>query len=156
MRGWGIIGATVLLVGSGCYGGAEVDAVETDDGASTGLGESGDESGDGSSTGDAPEDVPDGSVPEPLVSRLNHTQYANTIEDVLGESLTEAERDLIPRDIPVGSSYSTTVQGQFFSAQYVLGYASVARSVVGRIGSEALLQQFGDCGLGEDLSLIHI
>lgn len=150
MRGWGIIGATVLLAGGGCYGGAEVGGAETDGGASTGMGESGEESGDGSSGGEAPEDVPDGSVPEPLVSRLNHTQYANTIEDVFGETLTETERDLIPRDIPVGSSYSTTVQGQFFSAQYVLAYASVARSVVGRIGAEALLQQFGDCGLGED------
>ncbi len=150
MRGWGIIGAMLLLVGSGCYGGVEADAGGTDGAGSTGAGESGDGSGDGSSTGEEPEDVPEGSVPEPLVSRLNHTQYANTIEDVFGETLTEAERDLIPRDIPVGSAYSTTVQGQFFSAQYVLGYASVARSVVARVGADVLLQQFGDCGLGED------
>ncbi len=152
MRGWGIIGTGLLLVGgSGCYGGAEAEVGETDDGASTGVGESEDESGDASATdGEEPEDVPPGSVPEPLVSRLDHTQYANTIEDVFGETLTPAERDLIPRDIPVGSAYSTTIQGQFFSAQYVLGYASVARSVVARIGAGSLLQAFGDCGLGED------
>ena len=150
MRGRGIIGAALLVGGSGCYGGAKAEVGETDDGASTEFGETDDGSGEGSSTDGEPEDVPEGSVPDPLVSRLNHTQYANTIQDVLGETLTEAERNLIPRDIPVGSSYSTTVQGQFFSAQYVLGYASVARSVVDRIGSDALLQQFGDCSLGED------
>lgn len=153
MRLWGIIGTGLLLIGSGCYGGvdADADAGGTDDGASTGSGESGDESGDASSTtGDEPEDVPEGSVPDPLAARLNHTEYANTIEDVLGETLTQEERDLVPRDIPVGSSYSTTIQGQFFSAQYVLGYASVARSVVARVGADALLQEFGNCGLGDD------
>lgn len=150
MRALGIIGAALLAGGSGCYGGVDADSGGTDGSASTGVGETGDDSGDGSSTGEDPEDVPEGSVPEPLVSRLNHTQYANAIEDILGETLTPEERDLIPRDIPVGSSYSTTVGGQFFSAQYVLGYASVARSVAERLGASDLLQTFGNCALGEE------
>ncbi|MEM6292455.1 MAG: DUF1588 domain-containing protein [Myxococcota bacterium] len=147
----GRYGALALLGASlGCYGGvdatADTDASDTD--ISTGV----DETGEGSDeTGDAPEpeDVPEGSVHDPLVGRLNHTQYAFAVEDIFGVPLTDDERAAIPRDLPVGSKYSTSVQGQFFSAQYVLAYAEVARSVVDRIGPDALAQQFGGCSVGD-------
>ncbi len=140
------------MLAAACYDGTDVgqdtDGAEaTDSGPGTG---GSDDSGGGGDDGPEPEDVPEGSVPEPLAPRLTHRQYANAIEDVLGESLTDDERDAIPPDIPVGSAYSTTVQGQFFSAQYVLAYAEVARSVVGRVGAATLLQRFGDCGLADE------
>lgn len=119
--------------------------MDTDAEASTGEGV-GTEGAD--STGEdvpEPEDVPEASVPEPLAPRLTHRQYANAVQDVLGEPLTDAESSSIPADIPVGSAYSSTVQGQFFSAQYVLAYAEVARSVVGRIGATTLVERFADC-----------
>ena len=153
MRSWQIQGVVLVAACSaGCYGGADA-AVDTDEAGETELGDGSSGTGaTGESTGGEPEpeDVPEGSVPEPLVPRLNDTQYGYAMEDILGASLSEQERDLIPRDIPVGSKYSTTVQGQFFSAQYVLAYANVARTIVDRVGSDALLQRFGDCSLGDD------
>jgi hypothetical protein len=129
-------------------------SAETDGADAEGTGSAG-EAGEGGSdsTGEdepEPEDVPEGSVPDPLAPRLTHRQYANAVEDVLGEALTEDERGQIPEDIAVGSAYSTTVQGQFFSAQYVLAYADVARSVVDRVGAQGLLDRFGGCSLGEE------
>ncbi len=144
--------AALALLGAsmGCYGG--VDAATETDGGEADVSGGVDETGEGSGeTGDAPEpeDVPEGSVPDPLVGRLNHAQYAFAVEDIFGVPLTEDERDAIPRDLPVGSKYSTSVQGQFFSAQYVLAYAEVARSIVDRIGASALAQQFGGCTVGD-------
>ncbi len=140
------------MLAPGCYDGSDVGQ-DTDGAQATdsepGTGAS-DASGSGGGDGPDPEDVPEGSVPEPLAPRLTHRQYANAIEDAFGEPLTDDERDSIPPDFPVGSAYSTTVQGQFFSAQYVLAYAEVARSVVGRVGAATLLARFGDCGISDE------
>ncbi len=145
----------LLLAGAGtagCYDGANTGSADTDVGDSDGTSSAdttGIDTDDPDDPDDEPQDVPEGSVPTPLVARLNHQQYANAIEDVLGVALTEDELGLIPKDISVGSAYSTRVQGQFFNAQYVLGYAYVARSLVDRIGPQPLLADHAGCAVAD-------
>ncbi len=94
---------------------------------------------------DDPVDVEPSSVPEPLAGRLTDTQYANTVLDVLGETLTEQEREWLPHDVPLEGSYSTSVETQFFNTQYVLGYAYIARSLTERLDPAALRGEYGGC-----------
>lgn len=160
---WGA--AALLACGAavpGCYDGAESTAGSATDSegfdASGGVDttatdpESEDSSG---TTGDAvPEDLDPGAVPEPLAARLSDTQYRNTVLDVLGQSLTEEEVELLPRDVPIEGTYSTSARAQGFNAQYVLGYAFIARSVTDRLDPNALTQDFGECDGVDEACLV--
>lgn len=90
-------------------------------------------------------DVDPSSVAPPKVARLTDTQFGFTVLDVLGVALTEDEVDALPTDIPTGRDYSTSVETQAFSSQYVLAYAEVARSVTARLDPAALVSEHGGC-----------
>lgn len=141
-RRWGWALASALVLG-GCYGG--VDSADTDSGTGDG-GESG--SGGDDTQGDdgmIPEDVEPDDVPEPLAVRLNDVQYRYTVLDLFGVALTEEEEGWLPRDVPIDGHYSTAVEGQVFSPQYVLAYAYIARSIAARLDPAGLLADHGDC-----------
>jgi hypothetical protein len=134
--------AIACLLISGCRGdgasGGETDASGTetsDSSGESGTGETGDSGGD-------EEPVP---VDEPWAARLTDVQYRYTVEDVLGVELTAGEVGELPPDIPTGRDYSTAVPTQAFSAQYVLAYADVSRTVTARLDPDALLSTHGDC-----------
>lgn len=82
---------------------------------------------------------------EPKAGRLTDVQYRYSVLDVLGVTLTTDELGELPRDIPTGRDYSTTVEPQFFNANYVLAYAEIARSVTARLDPTSLVAQFGGC-----------
>lgn len=117
-------------------------ATGTDTGGSTDTGDTGEAD---SSTGDDDGELDPSSVPEPRAGRLTDTQYRYTVLDVLGLELTEEELGALARDIPTGRDYSTTLQPQAFDANYVLGYAEVARSLSARLDLEALMADFAGC-----------
>lgn len=128
---------SALLVLSGCYDG---------DSSANGGGAGGDASdGAGGTEGSVPEGVDASDFPAPLAPRLNDAQYRYTLLDVLGLELTEAEAQLLPRDVPTEGAYSTSVDGQFFNTQYVLAYAKIARALSERLEPSSLLTTFGDC-----------
>ncbi|MCA9649394.1 MAG: DUF1588 domain-containing protein [Myxococcales bacterium] len=142
MTTWLAWGCAALIVASGC------GTAEDDDGSVSGTGTAGDESGD-SSTGGPPPSGDVGldplAVPEPRAGRLNDQQYRYTVLDLLGVELTPAELEVLPRDIPSGRDYSTTIDPQFFNSSYVLAYAEIARSVSERLEPAALLAEFAGC-----------
>jgi len=115
---------------------------DADDGGTDG---SGTDDADGTDTDDDGAGIPPISVPFPLAARLTHTQYRYSVQDVLDVELTADELDALPRDIPTGRDYSTTVITQAFSSQYVLAYAEVARSVTERLDPTDLVMAFGGC-----------
>ena len=133
--------ACVLSSGCGSSGGGASGQAD----ASGSSGSSGD-TGTGTDTTDT-EGGPVAleGVDEPWVARLTDTQYRYTVEDVLGVELTDAETEALPPDLPTGRYYATAVPTQSFSAQYVLGYAEVARSITARIDLDALLASHGSC-----------
>lgn len=94
--------------------------------------------------GDDPYAFDPASVDEPWAARLTDQQYAYTVHDVLGIELTPEEAGTLPADIPTGRKYSTVVPTQSLTAQHVLAYADVARSVSERLDGD-ILDQFGDC-----------
>lgn len=132
----------LTTVGAGCYGGRDEAPADTDDGTDGATSADG-EGGDGDDP--IPEDLDPRGVPLPLAIRLNDTQYGNTVADVLGVELTEDERDLLPRDVPIEGDYSTSGHSQFFNTQYVLGYAYIARSLSERLDPGALQLEYGGC-----------
>ncbi|MEM6994448.1 MAG: DUF1588 domain-containing protein [Myxococcota bacterium] len=143
----------MVLVATGCYGGSDGNAsgAETDGSGDDDGGSAGDDDGvdGGSDDGDGDDGVPDDldplSVLEPLAARLNDIQYRNTVLDLFGETLTEQEVQWLPRDVPIEGSYSTSAEAQGFNAQYVLGYAYIARGITERLDLDAVQMQFGDC-----------
>lgn len=129
------LGALLLCA---CYQGAPAN---DDDGPPGGTDDGGSDGGD--------DDVPPGveplSVPQPLAGRLTDTQYIYTVEDIFEVTLTEDEREQLPRDVPIEGEYSTSVKTQFFNPQYVLAYAHVARSLSERLSPVELRERFGGC-----------
>lgn len=142
-----------LAVMQGCYDGTEPSADAGTDGesaaGSTDSGgaetEAGTETSEGTTGDSIPEDLDPAAVPEPLAARITDTQYRNTVLDLFGESLTNEEVELLPRDVPIEGSYSSAARAQGFNAQYVLGYAFIARSVTDRLDPQTLTQDFGQC-----------
>ncbi len=140
MKTW-LIGGCVLALATGCRDDASgQDPTDTDPTHSSDSGDT----ADGDSSGDSG-DVPP-LVLEPRAGRLTDLQYRYTVLDVLGVELTEDELDQLPADIPTGRDYSTTLEPQFFNANYVLAYARIARSVTARLEPATLVTQFGGCG----------
>ena len=137
------------LILSGCYQGASTGlgdgSGDTDSGTSATAGDE-ESSGDVDPDDPIPDDIDPESVLEPLVIRLNDTQYRFTMLDVLGVELDTQELGWLPRDVPIDGHYSTSAEGQAFGPQHVLGYAYVARSVAARLDTEALRSDYGDCG----------
>lgn len=143
MRRWTVAAWTCALL-AGC-GDDPAASSGTDGGGSGDTTEAG-TSGDGSDT-----DGDDGgaafdpaAVDEPWAARLTDQQYAYTVRDVLGVELTTEEAGTLPADIPTGRKYSTVVPTQSLTAQHVLAYAEVARSVTARLDDD-ILDQFGGC-----------
>ena len=136
--------ALALGLSSGCYDGSSSEPAGDDpDGEgstdSEGMGDGGDDDNP------VPPDLDPDTVPEPLAARLNDTQYAYTVLDLLGTELSDEELGLLPRDVPIEGTYSTSAQAQSFSTQYVLGYAYIARSLSERLDPGALLAEHGGC-----------
>ncbi len=156
MKAWLIGACAVLLTAAGCGDDLpNAGGTDTDTGSGTGTGDdtSGGEVDDtGTDTGtDTDDEFDPSSVPEPKAGRLNDLQYGYTVNDVLGIRLTDDEQDALPTDIPSGRDYSTTIDLQFFNANYVLAYAEIARSVSARLDPVELVARFGGCGeLSED------
>ncbi len=140
----------VLLACGGLACSGSAPSVGTDGGGSsgtTGLDTQTDTSSGGTDTdtdGDDDGGFDPESVDTPWAARLTDQQYAYTILDVLGIALTTEEAGTLPADIPTGRNYSTVVPTQSLTAQHVLAYAEVARSVTGRLDDE-VLDAFGNC-----------
>ncbi|MEM9455060.1 MAG: DUF1588 domain-containing protein [Myxococcota bacterium] len=133
-----------LGVGSGCYSGSSSDPAGDDpQGEGTSDSEGSGDSGDDDNP--VPPDLDPDTVPEPLAARLNDIQYAYTVLDLLGTELTDQEQGLLPRDVPIDGTYSTSSEAQSFSTQYVLGYAYIARSLSERLDPGTLLMEHGGC-----------
>lgn len=138
--------ASILAAGCSSSGGSASGETDTSGSSSDSNSNSTGDTGEGTDTSDTDVDpVELEGVDEPWVARLTDAQYRNTVEDVLGIELTEDEADALPPDIPTGRDYSTAVPTQSFSAQYVLAYADVARSITARIDLPALLASHGSC-----------
>lgn len=72
---------------------------------------------------------------------------------MLGITLTNDEVELLPRDYPLGSDYSTSIDGQSFNVDYVLAYPYVARSIMGRVDPMALVEDQVACDGNDDSCL---
>lgn len=138
--GVGLPFALALSSGWGCYLGVTADASEAGDDEAEADGESGDTDG-----GEGGEGLMPSSIPDPLVARLTDRQYRFTVLDLFGEELTEQELDWLPRDVPIEGDYATSVEAQGFNAQYVLGYAYIARGLTARLDLEEVQERFADC-----------
>ncbi len=129
-----------MLLAAGCRNGEGGPPADTD---ATSGGEL--DSGSGSS-GDADGgEVEPAAVLEPKAARLTDVQYRNTVFDMLGVALSDDDLEGLPRDIPTGRDYSTTVEPQFFNANYVLAYAQLARLVSNRLHPGTLMSQYSSC-----------
>ncbi|MEM7159771.1 MAG: DUF1588 domain-containing protein [Myxococcota bacterium] len=133
MNAWLRWGCAALLLAS-CRDAEEVANSADSDGPDGGS----------STTGETPEHDPP-SAAEPKAGRLTHLQYRYAVLDVLGVEMTDDEIDALPRDIPTGRDYSTTIGPQSFNSSYVLAYAQIARSVTERLDLDQLVAEVAGC-----------
>lgn len=86
--------------------------------------------------GDGPDDdderiPPEGRALAPLARRLHPQEYANTVRDVLGVTLTADELARLPVDRPV-RGFAHVASGQTVLPDHVRAYAALADAIVAR------------------------
>ena len=142
LRGGVLLVSAALVSLSGCTGriGANEPSVGIDD--------------PGPGTPPAPPPVVPPPVEEPdpppfaplpsLTRRLSQDEFAHTIEDVVGVTLTAVEKLRLPADRPL-AGFARTAVGQTTLPDHVLAYADLAETIVGRPAFGDFIGQHADC-----------
>ncbi len=81
---------------------------------------------------------------EPLVRRLTVGEYAKTVEDVIGLSLTEAQVALLPVDRPL-EGFVNIASGQTVLPEHALAYAELAEAISSTDEAGVFLASHTDC-----------
>ncbi len=135
-----LFGAGLCVLVAGCttvYGPADASGPGTPaGGGSTNVGGS-------SAAGGLPLGTAAFELPSPLVRRLTRDELSNSLEDALGQKLSEPDLTPVPLDRPL-EGFVNTATSQTVSPEHASGYASVARAVAGRL-NEGFVSAQGAC-----------